>query len=197
MPTKRNSVSSVIISILAQIGLAQSPAPMQVLHFNSVYAPKINMINDGSINGLDPDGRMCVNVYTFEATEELVSCCTCQITPNGLKTLNVATDLISSTLNPAWPTQVTVMLVSSKPVKGACNAGAVKPEDVTSGLHAWGTHVRTVFLDGTYRQVMTESAFSKSQLGSTQFLKLVAYCGFIQANGSGFGICRTCRHGAE
>jgi hypothetical protein len=30
----------------------------------------------------------------------------------------------------------------------------------------------------------------------SELTKLTTYCGFIQANGSGYGICKSCREGA-
>jgi hypothetical protein len=32
-------------------------------------------------------------------------------------------------------------------------------------------------------------------LSAADLARMVGYCGFIQANGSGFGICRSCRKG--
>jgi hypothetical protein len=34
------------------------------------------------------------------------------------------------------------------------------------------------------------------ELSATELAKLTGFCAFIQANGSGFGICKSCRFGA-
>jgi len=33
------------------------------------------LTNAGSLSGSDPEGRLCVNVYAFAPTEEMISCC--------------------------------------------------------------------------------------------------------------------------
>jgi hypothetical protein len=35
-----------------------------------------------------------------------------------------------------------------------------------------------------------------AELSASELLKLTSFCNFIQANGSGFGICKSCRFGA-
>jgi hypothetical protein len=42
---------------------------------------------------------------------------------------------------------------------------------------------------------MTETAFTPSTLSATELTRITSLCGFIQSNGSGFGICRSCRLG--
>jgi hypothetical protein len=42
---------------------------------------------------------------------------------------------------------------------------------------------------------VTENAFQKTVLSPSENAKLTGYCNFIQANGSGFGICRSCAAG--
>jgi hypothetical protein len=44
---------------------------------------------------------------------------------------------------------------------------------------------------------VTETEFAKSDLSVSELAKLTTYCGFIQANGSGYGICKSCRQGAQ
>src|SRR5271166_1857469 len=58
-------------------------------------------------------GSICVNVYTFDPAEELVSCCTCSVTPNGLQSLSVRGSLTSNPLTPAIPASVVIKLVAS------------------------------------------------------------------------------------
>src|SRR5580698_9621785 len=50
----------------------------------------------GVVGGGSSLGNICANVFTFDATEEEVSCCACLITPNGLDALSVKNDLISN-----------------------------------------------------------------------------------------------------
>src|SRR5277367_2364490 len=70
----------------------------------------VNITNSGATTltvmglGLDPvDGtsqNICANLYVFDPAEELISCCTCLVTPNGLLSLSVLKSLVSNPLTP-------------------------------------------------------------------------------------------------
>ena len=172
----------------------------------------INLTNAGTLDGRAPAGNICANVYTFDPAEELISCCTCPITPNGLVSLSVRNDLLSNTLTPGVPTSVTVKLLSSSVFDpnglnisaSSCNASGVtvpgpNPGNfLTRGMRAWATtlHLNTSALPapGVYQK--TETPFSVVELSATELAKLNSFCGFIQTIGSGFGICKSCRLGA-
>jgi ligand-binding sensor protein len=42
---------------------------------------------------------------------------------------------------------------------------------------------------------VTENVFQDAVLSLTEDFKLTSYCNFIQADGSGFGICKSCAVG--
>ena len=178
----------------------------------------VNLTNAGTLDGRAPAGNICANVYTFDPAEELISCCACPITPNGLVSLSARNDLISNTLTPGVPTSVTVKILSTAVfgtvggVAGtnisatACNAagpgtGAFGPPPVGNvfarGMRAWATtlHLNTSGSPAVGYQ-KTETPFSVVELSDSELAKLTSFCGFIQANGSGFGICKACRFGA-
>lgn len=161
----------------------------------------VNLSNAGTVSGFDPAGRICVNVYTFDPAEELISCCACPVTPNGLASLSARNDLISNTLTPGVPTSITVKLLATVPVAGTCNPGnanlILNPPVLARGMRAWATtlHLNTSGSPAVGYQA-TETEFSKVELSPTEYTKLVGFCSFIQANGSGFGICKSCRLGA-
>jgi hypothetical protein len=176
----------------ATVALAQNPitadSPFQVKYASNLNIGDsvFNITNSGASGG-----NICVSVYTFSPDEQEVSCCTCTVTPNALVSLSAKTDLVSNTLTPAVPTSIVVKLVATS--GGACNAsvqGTLAP-----GLVAWGTtlHANTAAAAGTY--ALTETRFTPATLGSAEYTRITALCGFIQSNGSGFGICRSCRLG--
>src|SRR5712692_4466673 len=106
----------------------------------------VNLTNAGTLSGFDPAGRICVNVYTFDPAEELISCCTCPVTPNGLASLSARNDLISNTLTPGVPTSITVKLLASTTLAGGtCNPSSPTATTLVRGLRAWATtlHLNT------------------------------------------------------
>jgi hypothetical protein len=154
----------------------------------------VNITNAGTLNGFDPVGRICANVYVFDPSEEMVSCCSCIITPNGLNSLSVRNDLISNTLTPGVPTAVVIKLLASTPVGATCNASSPNAANLVRGMRAWGTNLHALpTTPVTYG--ITEYPFSIGELSASELSKLTSFCAFIQANGSGFGICKSCRFG--
>lgn len=136
-------------------------------------------------------GNLCANVYTFDPAEELISCCTCSVTPNGLQSLSVRNSLISNPLTPAIPSSVAIKILAST---GACNAATVTTATLAAGLRAWGTTLHalptTPLTYGT-----TETPFTNSSLSASELSHITSFCGFIQSDGSGFGICKGCSAG--
>jgi hypothetical protein len=138
-------------------------------------------------------GAICVNVYAFSPDEQMISCCSCPVTPNGLVSLSSRNDLISNTLTPAVPTSIVVKLLASTPVGGSCSGSAASPGQITSGMLAWGTTLHATPVAGTY--AVSETPFLPATLSEGELSRLTNLCTFINANGSGFGICRSCRLG--
>ena len=139
-------------------------------------------------------GAICVNVYAFSPDEQMVSCCSCPVTPNGLVNLGAVRDLISNTLTPAVPTSIVIKLLATVPVGGSCGNAAAAPGALTSGMAAWGTTIHPGPAGGP-PYVMSETAFTPGSLSDGELTRLTQLCTFINANGSGFGICRSCRLG--
>jgi hypothetical protein len=177
-------------------------SPFQVRYESNLNLGEsvINITNTGARGAALPSGTtasvtgaICVNVYAFSPDEQMVSCCSCPVTPNGLVSLGVVRDLISNTLTPAVPTSVVVKLLASVPVGGSCATSAQAPGATTPGMVAWGTTLHTTPVAGEV--ATTETPFIPATLSAGEFSRLTALCTFINANGTGFGICRSCRLG--
>jgi hypothetical protein len=187
------------------------PDAYQVRYFSNLLtgdASVINITNTGESStdvGIPgpQNGNICVNTYTYSPDEQMVSCCSCLVTPNGLASLSVVQDLTSNTLTPIVPTSVVVkLLVTAGGATGStCNAGALASSPTTrfvSGLAAWGSTVHELPVTAgtpatTYG--VTETPFTQSTLSAAELRRMSTLCGFIQANGSGYGICKSCRVG--
>jgi hypothetical protein len=94
----------VIPPTVADSNVIGTPYAFQVRYASNLNKGDsvINITNSGNAEdiGALPD-NLCVNVYTFDASEEMVSCCACLVTPNALVSLSVQGDLISNTLSPS------------------------------------------------------------------------------------------------
>ena len=163
----------------------------------------INLINTGTngapLNGpgFGPAvGNICVNLYAFSPDEQLVSCCSCLVTPNGLASLSVDEDLISNTLTGVRPNSVVVKLVNTGAGTGftgttctnsaALAGGPAFP--LAGGMRAFGTTVHG-------GNSLTETPFLQATLSAAELAGITNRCTNIVGNGSTFGICRSCRNG--
>jgi hypothetical protein len=167
----------------------------------------VNVTNTGA-NGAGPGqgttaavtGSLCANFYVFAPDEEIVSCCSCPVTPNGLVSLDAQKDLISNPLlNHTAPTSIVIKMVASIPTNPTCagsaagilvGAATVPPE----GLAAWATklHANTAPVAG---YAVTETPFTPSMLSAGERSRLSYTCGIVANQGSGSGVCASCRQG--
>ena|SRR5579871_6856675 len=163
----------------------------------------INLSNDGAQGGFFSakyTGSICANVYVFDASEEEIACCACQITPNGLNSLSAKSDLINNTLTPAVPSSIVIKLVATAPINAsATKAGTCDPTQPlvpVTGLLAWGATLEPAGgSPATYSPIAV--SFLNGQLGAGEQADLATVCGFVQAEGTGFGVCNNaCRVGA-
>ena len=170
---------------------AQPPDAFQVNYVSNLQAgdSSINISNTGSSGQ-----NICASLYVFDPSEEMVSCCSCPITPNALQSLSVQGDLISNTLSPSTPQSVVIKILASAPGRnGTCDPTA-SFAGLNAGLRAWGTNLH--LLPGSPSVYgVTETDFVSGGLSLAELNHLTSFCGFINANGSGFGLCKSCRTG--
>lgn len=176
----------LVVACMTIVNAQAADTPFQVRYAANLTAGDsvVNVTNTGATGG-----NICVNVYTFSPDEQLISCCSCVVTPNGLVSLSARNDLISNTLTPAVPGSIVVKLLAT--TGGACNAAT--PGALATGMAAWGTTIHAATGGGF---ATTETPFTPATLSAAELGRISSLCGFIQSNGSGFGICRSCRTGA-
>jgi len=208
----------LVALVLSTVALAQAvDTPFQVRYAANLNIGEsyINITNSGA-NGaplLGPgfggaSGNMCVNVYAFSPDEQEVSCCSCLVTPNALVNLGVARDLTSNTLTQVVTNSVVIKLVGT--LAGptgtatgptACNNSAALAGSATfpivSGMLAWGTTVHNG-PPGVPGYTVTETPFSPATLSQgtgSELASIVGRCASIIGNGTGHGICGSCKSG--
>ena len=178
----------------------------------------VNLSNDGFNGGVfgagaTLPGNICVNTYVFDPQEEEIGCCSCLVTPNGLNSLSAKSDLISNNLTPAVPTSIIIKLVASRPAAATGGALTVcNPATVGStaalvtefGMLAWGSTLEPASTPATYNAVnvnflngtLSAASLLVPPTAGSELAGMTALCNFIQSNGTGFGICKSCRLGA-
>jgi hypothetical protein len=213
MWTRSGLAKAVMIGILVAARAHPQPAA-PVDAFQIRYAANltisdsyINLTNAGTsstsagLNGGFQNGNLCVNVYAYSPDEQLVSCCSCLVTPNAVASLSAVNDVILNPLTPIRPSSLVVKLLATDDAAG-CNAAGVQRTGANSlkpGLVAWMTTAHALPVNaGTPPGAMgvTETPFSRASLSDAEFTRMTQLCAFIRANGSGYGICKSCRFGA-
>jgi len=125
-------------------------------------------------------GDLCAAIYVFDPHQELAECCSCELTPDGLRTLSLRTDLLDNTLTGVIPSSGVIKILSAALTAGGCPL-PTKPVPA-AGVRAWATHVQT---GPTY----TETAFVDAGLSAAELSRLGSECSAIQLVGSGKGVC--------
>jgi hypothetical protein len=187
---------NVILDILYQVRYAANVLPASPID-SFVNITNLGVRGAGLQSGTSAliTGAICVNVYAFLFDEQMISCCSCPVTSNGLRSLSAKRDLVNNTLTPAVPGSIVVKILGSVPVGGSCSGSAAAPGATTSGLVAWGTTAHAT-APGGVPTAITETAFVPATLSAGELSRLTNLCTFIIANGSGFGICNSCQLGA-
>jgi hypothetical protein len=169
---------------------------------NTTGAPDgtLRIINDGDRSTTDYEGvennPLWADIYVFDDSQELRSCCSCIITSDGLLSESVNKELTADEFTGRGQIARGVIKVVSD---SAGNATAPVPYP---GLHGWMTHIQattTTFpAPGPGFSVnavekgpwfVTETALSDSNLTALELDNLGALCSYGLTIGSGYGTC--------
>jgi len=190
----------------------------------------MHILNPGSNGGygnaneapaaIPQGGDLCANIYVFTSDEQMIACCSCKVSPNGMLGFNLDTKIIPNPLTGIVPHAGAIKVVASPgggaqgalttPPSGpaaavtgtsglACDAGSYYT--TTTGpsslqLQTWITHVRPLGAAFGAPYVVTETPFSGVTLVVSEYQKLVQKCFAIEASagvggvGSGAGVCK-------
>jgi hypothetical protein len=145
---------------------------------------------DGTVRITNPGtsgGNLCAAIYVYDSFQELSECCSCKVTPNGLLTLSVNTDLTSNPLTGVTLATGSIRIVPTKVLpSGLCPAlpGTLVP---TPTVRAWATHIQT-------GGAITETASQDATFSAAEQTLLQSDCYAVTLVGSGKGKC-TCGTG--
>jgi hypothetical protein len=141
-------------------------------------------------------GILCANIYVFDTAQELIECCGCPVTNNGLRTIDEFFDLTSNpkAMPPPFNAAGVIKILSSGPNNtgdtlsllqfGICNPAfppVANPQGAFT-LREYATH-------GKDSRTVTESEFLESPPTAAEVTNLTENCTTIHQNGTGHGIC--------
>jgi hypothetical protein len=169
---------------------------------NTTGAPDgtLRLINDGD-NATIPSGEGVENgtlwaaIYVFDDSQELRSCCACQITADGLLSESVNKELtVNEFTGRGQIARGVIKVISSR----TPDPTAPIPDP---GLRGWMTHIQattTTFPSGPGAAVnakeagpwfVAETALSDSNLTALEEANLGTLCSYGLTIGSGYGLC--------
>jgi len=129
------------------------------------------------------EGTLCANIYVFDDTQEMIECCSCPITANGLLTLSVQ-ELTENPLT-TTPFRGVIKVVSAIPTP-VCDATKPAP---TPDLRAFATHLQNDSTTARPFLSVTEDEFADAPLSSVESSDLGTICSFVRYLGTGRGRC--------
>lgn len=132
-----------------------------------------------------PVGDICTNLYVFDNNQEMVSCCSCRLTPNELASASVANQLTNNPLTSVIPSAGVIKILPIIAGNYACSPIAPFASSDASLVKGFATHVQ-VTGSATY---ISETDIPVAILGSEDATFLNNACLFVQYLGSSKGRC--------
>jgi hypothetical protein len=152
----------------------------------------LRLTNPGSAGG-----SVCANIYVFDTNQELSECCSCYLSPDGLRTLSINNDLTANPLTGIALTTGVIKLVSNVATSTTCPSLPVRMNPVSGGVRAWVTHIQNANSAGGGQNTsfaVTETPSQDATLSAAEENRLNAQCNAIALDGSSSGQC-TCGTG--
>jgi hypothetical protein len=186
---------------------------------------QMHIVNPGSSGGYgsgneDPNstphqGDLCANTYVFTSDEQMIACCSCKVSPNGMQGFSLATDLVNNPATGITPHAGAIKVISSRggghpgglpdppssaaatsdDSGNACDAGSWYHP--SGQLQTWITHVHPLGAAFGAADAVTEVPYLSAPLSDSEYEKVVQQCFALEAPagkggvGSGAGLC-TC-----
>jgi hypothetical protein len=205
--SRLTSIACMLALVLVFCGLsvAQTLDVYQVTYYDNNFGEHSNgnsrfPLDSGTIRIINPgvtgspisadQGTLCANIYVFDDTQEMIECCSCPVTANGILTLSVQ-DLTENPLT-VTPFRGVIKVVSTLPTAGVCdptNLSAATPD-----LRAFATHLQNASFGAANSNSLsyffvTEDEFAPAPLSAVEQTDLGTICSFVRYLGTGRGRC--------
>jgi hypothetical protein len=173
----------LLIALVPFILTAQQPPDaFQIGTASNLYTTDaiVNLTNASTSN-------ICANTYLFNQ-DRFIACCSSLIKPQQQYVISAQNLLPVSLSLDGSPNSLTIKLLASTTITGAQSCNPAWPDTVDK----LATGLRASIQGVPFQQAQLSScvATSPGHPCMTELQQLSLFCGFILANGSGFGICR-------
>lgn len=183
----------VVCTLVASLVLFVSAASAQTTNADTLKVDYFSNANttgapDGTLRVINPGtstvgkGNLCADIYVFDANEEMSECCSCLVTPDGLLTLSVNTDLTGDPLTGVVLSTGVIKVLSALPPSPNTCPVPTKPAPAAA-LRVWTTHIQNASF------AVTETGSPDATLSTAEEGRLASQCKSISNVGSGRGIC--------
>ena len=135
----------------------------------------VRLVNDG-----DTGSNVWADFYVFDDSEELSECCSCLVTPDGLLSEDVKTQLTANPLSGPVRKVGVIKVISD------CGGNVTSPRPMPA-LRGFATHIQKAACGFA----VTETPLADSNYSSYEAGALGPICGILLQLGSGYGSC-TC-----
>ena len=190
---KKLFVLMLAVLALATVASAQIASVYSLNYYsnrnNSAGADQVwRVINPGTAGSLISanHGTVCADVFVFDSNQEMIECCQCRITANGMLSFSVLNNLTQNPLT-GFPAPNNGVIKTVADDRANCNAESPAPGP-TDLLLSFGTHIQQP-VTGTF--VTTETGDGIAPLAADELAFLGQACSFVHFLGSGKGVC-TC-----
>jgi hypothetical protein len=175
------TVSAIVVMLCAG-AMAQS-AGDQSTYFVTYFSNNVSGAPDATlrfINDGDSGYNLWAEIYVFDDSQEMAACGQCGISPDGLLSEDVKTELTNNPLTGRVPTRGVIKVISSYYDFGPTQAVPYP------GLRGWETHIqRATPTSGVY--ATTEARVANANLIETEQSLLQTLCYYVGVLGSGQG----------
>ncbi len=147
----------------------------------------VRLVNFGATGTplTSPTGDVCANIYVFDANQEMAACCSCRITPNGVRTFGVFRDITFNPVTSITPVNGDIKIVSTAADGLTLCTPLTYNAGLTDSLVGFGTHVSTTGV-GSF---ITETQIPAAALSGQEQNFLTQTCQLLRYLGSGKGTC--------
>ena len=188
--------AALLITVFAAAQAQDTPYQVNTYsHRNNISGldAYLRIVNTGVVGSplSANEGRICANIYAFDSTQEMLECCACTVTGNGLLTFSLKNNIMQDPLTGSpFPDTGVIKIVGTVPPapgKNGCDETNIAAQQLTNGLVAWQGQIEEP-LAGSYVTNITQ--FVPSTLGADEYAFLGQACSFVHYLGSGKGVCQ-------